>query len=260
MSYWNIFWKFVALDLSSEFRYKFNIVMKFLSLIVMDFIGPMIAILIYSNTLGIPGWTLYEFLLFQGSLTLVLGLGHAFVFRFAWEVMDMIRNGEFDKIMVKPLKPLTFLMLGSFDFPGLAEIFAGLVIIVVALVNLGLGWTWYYIPFVIFILLAVLFQSGVSILISALAFLFIKSWALFDVWFHLVNFARYPAVIFSVAIRFFIMFIFPIAIASYFPSAILLGRLSIIEMIVPAIAVIVFYILTRLFWHYAMKKYSSAGG
>ena len=97
-------------------------------------------------------------------------------------------------------------MLGSFDFPGLAEIFAGLVIIVVALVNLGLGWTWYYIPFVIFILLAVLFQSGVSILISALAFLFIKSWALFDVWFHLVNFARYPAVIFSVAIRFFYTF------------------------------------------------------
>ncbi len=260
MRYLKIFWKFVSLDLSSEFRYKLNIVMKFLSLIVMDFIGPLIALLIYSNTLGIPGWTLYEFLLFQGTLTLVLGLGHSFAFRFAWEVMDMVRNGELDKVMVKPLKPLTYLMLGSFNFPGMAEIFAGLVIIIYALLNLNLGFTLNYIPYIAFILLAVLFQFGVATLISASSILFIKSWALFDIWMHMINFARYPSIIFSVAIRFLITFIFPVAIASFYPAAALLGRLSLAETLLPMLAVILFYIVSRLLWYLAMKKYTSAGG
>ncbi len=260
MNYLKIIWQFVALDLSSELRYKINICMKFLSLIVMDFIGPLIALLIYSKTLGIPGWSLYEFLLFQGTLTLVLGLGHTFAFRFAWEVMDMVRHGEFDKILVKPLKPLNYLISGSFDFPGLAEITAGIVIIVIALINLEIGFTWNYIPYVMFILLGWLFQLGVAIFIAALAFLVIKSWALFDVWFHLINFARYPSIIFSVGIRFFITFIFPIAIASYYPAAVLLGRLSFIETVLPMVAVIVFFIISIIFWNIAMKKYSSAGG
>ncbi len=260
MRYFRIFWKYVSLDLSSEFRYKLNIAMKFLSLIIMDFIGPLIALLIYANTLGIPGWTLYEFLLFQGTLTIVLGLGHAFAFRFAWEVMDMVRHGELDKIMVKPLKPLTNLMLGSFNFPGVAEITAGLVIIVIALSNLNLGFTWNYIPYIMFILLGVLFQLGVATLISASAILFIKSWALFDVWFHTINFARYPAMIFSLGIRFIITFIFPIAVASFFPAAALLGRLSLWETTLPMLSVIVFYIVTRIFWYMAMRKYTSAGG
>ncbi len=260
MKYFRIFSKFVALDLSSEFRYKLNIVMKFISFIIMDFIGPLVAILIYTNTLGIPGWNLYEFLLFQGTLTLVMGLGHTFAFRFAWEVMDMVRNGEFDKIMVKPLKPLTFLMLGSFNFPGVAEVFAGLVILIIALMNLNLGFTWNYVPYVIFIFLGVLFQLGVATLISAMAFLFIKSWSLFDIWFHMTNFARYPSIIFGMAIRFIITFIFPVAVASYFPAAALLGRLSLLEILLPMLAVIMFYLVTLLFWKFAMKKYNSAGG
>ncbi len=260
--YGKIYLKFVALDLSSELRYKLNIVMKFISLITMDFIGPLIAILIYSSTqgLGIPGWSFYEFLLFQGTLTLTLGLGHAFAFRFAWEVMDMVRHGEFDRIMVKPLKPLTYLFLGSFDFPGCAEIMAGLVIIIIALLNLKLGATMYFIPYVIFILLGYLFQLSVGILIASIAFLFIQSWALFDVWRHLTNFARYPSIIFSLTIRFVISFIFPVAIASYYPAATLLGRLSTIEMILPMIAVVIFFIVSLIFWKFAMKKYSSAGG
>lgn len=260
MKYAKIFLKFVSLDLSSDFRYKLNILIKFISLITMDLIGPLVGLLIYSTTTGIPGWSFYEFLLFQGTLILVLGLGHTFVFRFAWEVMELVRHGEFDTIMVKPLKPLVYLMLGSFNFTGFAEITAGISVITYALVNLNIGFTWNYIPYIIFILLGVLFQLGVATLISAMAFLFIRSWALFDIWFHLVNFARYPTIIFSLGIRFIITFIFPIAVASYYPVMVLVKGMSFIEMIKPMIAVIVFFLVTLMFWNFAMKKYASAGG
>ena len=109
-----------AMELSSEMAYKANFFIKCLSLIIGDLVGPLVILLIYTTTSGIPGWSLYQFILFQGILTLVFGLGHALLIVMPFTVMEEVQEGTFDKILIKPFNPLLYLTFTSTDIEGFA--------------------------------------------------------------------------------------------------------------------------------------------
>ncbi len=105
-----------------------------------------------------------------------------------------------------------------------------------------------------------LFQYAVLIFISSLAFLFVKSWALFDVLFTLSNFARYPLNIYSNSLVIFLTFLFPIAISAFYPVEVLLRGMTFLNLVKVILPVVIAFGISVWFWGMAMKKYSSAGG
>lgn len=253
--------KYWALELSAHLAYKANFVTKMLALIFMDLVGPLVILLIYTSTAGIPGWSLEEFILFQGTMTLVFGFAHSFIIMMPVRVLEDVREGHFDKHLLKPFNTLKYFLFSSPDIDGLTELAVGLALISWAFVKLGL--TVFSTNFLIYILLVMvgfLFQYAIFITISALAFLFIKSWALFDIMFTLSNFARYPLSIYNNSFVFFLTFLFPIAVSAFYPAEVLLRGLTFLTLIKVILPVIVAFCVSVWFWNKAMKKYSSAGG
>lgn len=250
-----------ALEISSQMAYKANFVTKILSIMLMDIVGPLVVLLIYTNTAGVPGWSFEEFILFQGTMTLVFGFGHAFVVMMPVRVLEDVREGHFDQHLIRPFNTLTYFLFSSPDLDGTAEIFVGLVLISWAFVKLGLSiLSLHFLIYVFLILIAFLFQCAIMIMISALAFLFVKSFALFDIMFTLSNFARYPLNIYSGGFEFFLTFLFPIAISAFYPVEVLLRGLTFLNMLKVILPVVVFFFVSIWFWNTAMKKFSSAGG
>ena len=134
-----LFCKGAALDLSREMIYKGNFFIKSLALVFTDFISPIFALLIYTATPGIPGWSFYEFLLFQGTFIMVFGLGHLFVIALPYDTVRAIDRGEFDKYLIRPFSPLLYLMSQSVLVEGFVEFFAGAAISGFAIYNLNIN-------------------------------------------------------------------------------------------------------------------------
>jgi ABC-2 type transport system permease protein len=250
-----------GMNMSREMAYKWNFFIKMGATLLQDFIGPIIILLIYSTTSGIPGWTFYEFLLFQGTLTLVMGVGHFLFVGIPVEVIHNIRNGTFDKYLLNPVNVLVYLTVIAMDWDGLAQVFSGIVLLVIAFAKLNIALISYgMLAYAILVLLAFLFQYAVMILVSALAFLMIQSWALLDLFFKLADLARYPSNVYGSGVQFFITFLFPVSISAFYPAQALLNGFNLLPVLKVGIPVIIFFLFSLWLWKAAMKKYASAGG
>ena len=201
------------LELSSEMAYKTNFLIKSFALLIADLIGPIITMLIYSSSSGIPGWRFEEFILFQGTFILVTGISHAFILTFPVIVVENVREGTFDKILIKPFNPLLYLTFSSIDLEGVAEIITGTFLIAWSLIKLDISIfsvnTVYY---AMFLLLALLFLYSAMIIISALAFLVVRSFGLFELLFKFMDVARYPMNIYGFEMKLIFTFLIPLAV------------------------------------------------
>ncbi|MDD5178100.1 MAG: ABC-2 family transporter protein [Candidatus Nanoarchaeia archaeon] len=260
-NYFTLLRKSFEMELSSELAYKWNFIIKSVALVLLSIVTPLVTLLIYSNTSGIPGWGFEEFILFQGTIILVLGVGRFCMLEFPARVIQNIRKGEFEKFLTKPFDPLLYLTFSSVQIEGLAEIATGLALVAWSFIKLNLSIISIgFLLYIFLIILAILFVYSFMILISALAFLFVDSWALFDLFFRFTDLARYPTSVYGAGVRFFITFIFPLAILGNYPAEALTKGISlglILEIIIP---VIIFFIISLFLWKWAMKKYTSAGG
>lgn len=261
MNYLRLFKKTFALELSSEMAYKTNFFIKSLALITADLIGPLVTLLIYSNSSGIPGWSFEEFLLFQGTFIFVIGLSHFLLILIPYHVIENVREGTFDKILIKPYNPLLYLSFTSVDLEGIAEVLAGLFLIVYSFIKLNLVlFSLNTILYIFLIVMGLIFLYAAFVLMSALAFLFVKSFGLFDLFFKIMDVARYPLNIYEGGMRFLFTFIIPIGIVSFYPASVLLKGLNIIILIEILVPIGLFLIFSMWMWNKAIKNYTSAGG
>ena len=193
--YLKLFAKTSALRLSSEMAYKWNFWVKTFAVALGDLIGPILILLIYSSTSGIQGWSFAEFILFQGTLTFVIGFSHVFFTLIGVQTIDMVRHGKFDMVLVKPYNPLFYLSFTSFDWDGLAEIFVGLALLVWSFIALGVViFSWNFVLYLFLIALALVLLYSIVVMICSLAFLLVKSWALFALFFKTVNYIIAPII------------------------------------------------------------------
>ena len=256
---WRYWMKSLALELQKEMTYKLNFFFKVIGIVLADVVAPLVTLLIYRSTPGIPGWEFEEIILFQGSFILVFGLSRMLFMSFPGRVIEAVRDGSFDKYMVKPINPLLQLTLMSWDIEGSAEALTGLGLVVWSTTKVGvtLPNMLLYVPL---ILLGCLFVYSLMVVIAALAFLVVKSWALYDIFLKLSDFGRYPITIYEGGLRFMLTFIFPIGVVAFYPARSILvaqGWQLMTHVVLPIGGV---FLISLLLWRQAMRKYTSAGG
>jgi len=256
-----LLWKnSLKLALSAELAYKANFFIRCVGMLIFGLFGPLLAILIYSNTSGIPGWTFWEFLLFQGIGVLIWGLGELFLFGFVWEIMESIRHGVFDRVLVRPFNSLLFLTFTSIDLDGAPKVLLGLFLIVLSLVKISGITAIGMAAFALMILLALTFMYAFAIFVASLAFLVTKSFGLFSLFVTAEEYTKFPLTVYGPVIGFIFTFVLPFGLATFYPAQAILGRLAWSTAGWMALSVLGFLGVALLVWRTAMKRYSSAGG
>ena len=248
-------------EFSREMAYKTNFIIKLIALMTADFVGPIITAVIYASTAGVPGWSFEEFLLLQGIFIFVLGIMHFAQIKIASRTIHEVREGTFDKFLTKPFKPLTYISLTSWEPEGLGEAFVGLVIMIYTIIVLQINLiSLNFIFFIAIIALALLFTYSFIVIIAALSFLFVKSFGIFNIFFQVMDMARYPASIYSYGMRFFVSFLIPVTVTATVPAIALIEGYSLNELLWTAFPVFLFFLVSMGIWTLAMRKYTSAGG
>ncbi|VVB81484.1 ABC-2 family transporter protein [uncultured archaeon] len=261
MKYTKLITRCAGIWLMRDFAYKYDFFIKTLAVAVYDVLGPLIALFIYSATPGLPGWNFYQFLLFQGTLIIVFGLGRTFSASLAWWTLSAIYLGEFDQYLLKPYPTLLYLMALTVDHYGLVEVAVGTTVVTYSATQLGIPLLTISTLIYIFLIITAFFvHLGSNIIISSMGFLAVKSEALLQLYMNLMDFARYPLNVYGPGLRFFLTFLFPIAVTSFFPAQVLLKGAGIKMLAIAIIPVAIYFTISLLLWNTAMKKYRSAGG
>lgn len=260
--YWATFKEVAKMRASSFFAQRFAAFIRLFSLTFSNLLQPLLIIFIYHSTKGLPGWSFNELLIFNATSMLSWGFATAFLFSMVWFIGWKIDHGEFDLLLLKPLRTIPLMIIESVNVGSLPSIITGLVILIISVVMSGAVITLKgLLAYTYLIGLSCLVYYGIAAVIIGLSFKFFKVHNFLHLFFTLSDFNKYPLNIYKTFIPFFLTFILPLALSSYYPASYLLGRITKPWTIITlSLVSLGFMVLGTTAIKYGLKHYSSAGG
>lgn len=221
--------------------------------------------IVFGNFPSMNGWTFRDMAFLYG-LWMVAHALHNTLFANVGGIPERIREGDFDRVLIRPLDAL-FQVIAT---PG--QIFPDELIL--ALAYFGFA-TWYSgvhvgAAFVFLVPLVVaggtLIDLGINLLIATTAFWFVRVDELRWIVLQLEQeFTRYPIAIYSRAVRLLLTFVLPFAFINYFPAAFFLhkhdtalGLAPQVGLLTPLIGLL-FVSVAYAFWHFGLDRYQGVG-
>src|SRR6266513_484176 len=229
---------------------------------VLWFVGQIVFFsIIFDQVDRIGDWSKWEVVLLVGTHQIIGQLFQAFFFVNIANVPELVRTGKLDSLLVLPLDSQFAVSTKQFGLDSVINAIVGAAVVGVSLLKLAI------IPSPTAILLyltALCFGIAVhySIMLSlaAVSFWIVRAQGLVYGYFNFLNIARYPDVIFPQIFRLIFGWIIPVIIIANIPARLLIKPLEQPLMLMAHLAIastIVFW-LSRTFWRFALRHYSSA--
>ncbi len=246
----------------SNMQYKGNTLLTALSSILVS-IGEILAIyMMFMRFESVGEWGFYESILMFGIVTTVYSFSECFARGFD-EFHDLVRCGDLDRLLVRPVNIFYQIFGNKIEFSKLARVTLGLVVCIIALVNLSISWTISKILVLIFT-----FVGGVAVIFGVL--LIGASISIFSIekleFINIITngskeLGYYPINVYTKWLRTIFTFIIPVACFNYLPISYLMGYgelPQIVYALSPLIGII-FLIPCILLFRWALTKYQSSG-
>src|SRR5580692_2239563 len=172
-----------------------------------------------------------------------------------------IIEGKFDRVLLRPISSLFQVLFETFRIESFQEVATGIFCMWWATRHLGLAWTTAKASMLFFFgLCAGIIYISVFLILSTVSFWFEDRIGVHPPVWNVMAFGRYPLSIYSGAVQFFLCWIIPFGLASFYPSVRMLGRTVSPQYapLVPVVAVVFLTIAISL-WNFGTRHYSSTG-
>jgi ABC-2 type transport system permease protein len=206
-NYWKVFLTFARNSLVRDMTFRTNFIIQCVSSIgwTLMNVGFYLIIFQYTNTIGQDsGWDREKFFLFIATTWFINSLVQAFFMPNAEEFSELIRTGGLDFALLKPIDTQFLISFRRIDWSALSNFAAGSVIAAVCLQKLATREVDPMIPSLLSVLLYVLFigcgaliMYSLMISLSATSIWLGRNQTLYNFWFYITNFSRYPMEIYN---------------------------------------------------------------
>ncbi len=172
------------------------------------------------------GWRQFEFFVFLSTGLFINSLVQTFFMPNAQEFSELIRTGNLDFALLKPIDTQFLISLHKVSWSSLANfLFAGC-LLAYSLWKLEYQPSWTdYVLYPFYVLCGVSILYSLMIALSATSIWFGRNQTLYDFWFYITNFSRYPMEIYrgtlGSPLRWFFTFIIPILVVVNVPARLL---------------------------------------
>jgi ABC-2 type transport system permease protein len=237
-SYARVFLAFLRNSLVRDMTFRWNFLIECVSSVgwVLMNLGFYVLVFQFADTVGHgTGWGQYEFFVFLATTMIINSLVQTFFMPNCEEFSEMIRTGGLDIALLKPIDTQFLISLHKVDWSSLSNLGIGLVLLSYSLWKLM---TRAPDPLVLELAAVILYPvfvlAGVAILYSLMITLAATSiWlgrnqALYDFWFYITTFSRYPMEIYrhsrqswGAGLWFFFTFVVPILVVVNVPARLL---------------------------------------
>jgi len=251
---------YFKMHFKSEMQYKTSFILSFISQFFVFFGYYFTIICLFNKFDNINGYTLYHILLVFG----IIQFGHSFCetfFRGIDQFDDLIINGEFDRLLLRPKNIILQVCGFEISFIKLSRFLQSIIVLLIAIININITWNIYKIITLLFMLLSsILIFLGTIILAASYCFFTIKGLEVRNIFTDgCKHMAQYPISIFNKGFRFFFTFIVPFAFVNYYPLLYLLDIKTNKLLIISPILTIIYLIISVLVFYRGVKRYSSTG-
>ena len=231
-SYWSVFLTFARNSLVRDMTFRGNFLIECVTSVTWMAMNLGFYLLIFRYTRQIAGWDQYEFFAFLSTTMIVNSLVQSFFMPNCEELSELIRTGGLDFALLKPIDTQFLISLRKIEWSGLSNFAAGCGLLSVSLYQLTHRTTD---PLIVSPISLVLYGyfvlCGVAIMYSTMISLAATSiWlgqnrSLYDFWFYITNFSRYPMEIYEgpwgSPLRFVFTFVLPILLVVNVPARII---------------------------------------
>ena len=181
--------------------------------------------IIVSRFERLGGWTWPEIALMLGFHVFAYALGACLTFVQLRDMDQLVRSGDFDALLVRPLHPWLYLVFSGVNIEYGGHLFLGLFLILWALPELSVAWTpLLALQFAASVISAALITAALFSAIGATALALGRSRFLFGIYFDFWEIARYPLPIFTPLLQITLLTVIPLGFMAYVPVAVLLGK------------------------------------
>ncbi|HEV2314333.1 MAG TPA: ABC-2 family transporter protein [Candidatus Acidoferrales bacterium] len=218
-------------------------------------------IVLFHKVPALAGWTLPEEIFLYGFSLIPYGMFNVISLNLYDFGNNYIIEGKFDRVMLRPISTLFQVLFEQFRVESMQEIATGLFCMWYASRELHIHWTVGKFSLLIFWgLCAGVIYISVFLLLTTISFWFEDRIGVHPPVWNLIAFGRYPLSIYSGTVQFFLCWIIPFGLASFYPSVRLLGHTVTPEYLpfVPVVAVS-FLIFAICMWNLGTRHYSSTG-
>ena len=256
-----IYFRCLGQQMKAILAYEADFVVMLFSAVIVQIAGFLFIWTIFQRIPNINGWTMWQVVMMYALVFVTEGVGSLF-FEGTWRLSELVYNGKFDQILVRPVSPIVQVLAGAVGFNGLGNIVTGSILIVIGIINTPVQWTpGRLLMLVILIASAATIRVAINLGSAASAFWIKAPWSMVPMFVHqLGEFAKYPITIYSVAVQALIVIAVPFAFVSFFPTAFIFGvdAWSIQGFLTPLVAI---YSVLMAVWLFrvGLRRYESTG-
>jgi len=226
-SYLRVFLTFARNSLVRDMTFRANFIIDCVASLSWVAIQLAFYLLIFqfAETIG-ADWGKFQFMIFLATTILANSLVGAVFMPNLSEFSELIRTGNLDFALVKPIDTQFLISLSRIEWSTVSNFMFGLALLVFALLNLDappLPVQWVLYP--IYVLCGVAMLYSLMIAMSSLSVWLGRNQNLYEFWFYITNFSRYPMEIYKGSVgtplRQIFTFAIPILVVVNVPARIL---------------------------------------
>src|ERR1700741_3823178 len=248
-------------SLIREMSFKANFIL-WMVVEVLWFCGQIVFFsIIFANVNRIGDWTKWEAVLLVRPHQMIAQLFQAFFFVNVANVPELVRTGKLDSLLVLPIDSQFAVSTKQFGLDSVINAIVGAAVVCFSLSKLGI------VPSLMTMLLylvalgfGIAVHYSIMLSLAAASFWIVRAQGLVYGYFNFLNIARYPDSIFPRLFRLIFGWVIPVVIVANIPARLLiksLGQPAWLMFHLVIASSIVFF-LSRGFWRFALRHYSSA--
>lgn len=271
--YLRVFWIFVRNNLVRAMSFRANFLIECVSSVSWIVMNIGFYLLVFRHVPVLvqgTGWGQYEFFVFLSTTMLVNSLVQAFFMPNAQEFSELIRTGNLDFALLKPIDTQFLISLRRIEWSALANFAVGVGLLVFSLWKLTtrsenplqLHVSIYLLyPFYLLCGIAILYSLMISL--AATSIWLGRNQTLYNFWFYITNFSRYPMEIYRsfYPMQWVFTFLIPVLIVVNVPARLMAMPFGTHGWTLPVFAIfaaIGSLIASRYVFHLALRSYRSA--
>lgn len=256
--YWRVYRTFFVSSFARELEFRANFFAKVAQNLVWIVFFILILLVIYRNTDSVAGWSRGEAYMLAATCFLMNSFSGG-LFMSLVEIPQQVRLGTLDFVVTKPIDSQFWVSTRRFNFSDVGVLIAGLAMtgygVFLAEVSPDLAqWTAYVI--LVGASLAIFYSFNLALMTLGIWLVRVDNlWVLGE---SVMQIARYPIDIYQGALQRIFVYVVPLAFLATIPTKQLVRELDVQMLVLGVVWAAAALILSRLFWRFAMRHYTSA--
>jgi ABC-2 type transport system permease protein len=251
--------RFWGTAIAGQLEYQLNVLIELLAAAA-NLAGSLFILSLFFRQSGsLGGWSWQQALVVQGVYTLLDGVATTWLRPNLGAIVSHVREGTLDFVLLKPIDSQFWLSLRTLSPAGLSELVLGLGLIVWAAPRAGAAAGPLQLALALLTLLTgVVILYALWFLLAATSIWFVKTWNATEVLRAALTAGRFPIAAYPPALRLLFTVVLPVAFLTTVPAEAILGRATAPWLGAALLMAVLSFWLSRSFWRFALRHYTSA--